>query len=456
MSPNWLVKKLDRTKGRIEGSTATFGAPFYGDRVLGRLVWGESKGGHHHCTPEDYDLPDEDTVTGSTGWKEKRLINVAVVRRGKCSFVTKVRVASAKGAHAVIIVDRPDSPLSEEDLKNIIVADDGWGSNIHIPSVLVTKEHGEELITAAKSDKEAIVELAWNAPPDHVVTMDLWMSSASTESMNFLRRFADRRRTLNEVVEFIPHYNIFSMDPSLGGYNDLCSDTSAQYCTEDPDKSGPITGSQVLEEDVRQLCIHDITKVPRKREASERFVFFAEQWWRYIEKFPHECPVDGPEAPGGNPNRFGLACSERLQAALSIDVTKVQDCVRNTRLDKMEQQRKNKAWSPRALRINGWRYTGMLDADLVTRAVCSGFVQEPPECKQLVEPRNPFEKFGAKPEPAGIGFGTLFFSLAGVGLAVLVAVYLHKRYLTKSMYGQIREQVTLEVQSQMDTYQQMR
>ena len=32
------------------------------------------------------------------------------------------------------------------------------------------------------------------------------------------------------------------------------------------------------------------------------------------------------------------------------------------------------AWSPRAIRINGWRYSGMLEADLVVRAVCSGFI----------------------------------------------------------------------------------
>ena len=35
---------------------------------------------------------------------------------------------------------------------------------------------------------------------------------------------------------------------------------------------------------------------------------------------------------------------------------------------------RTQAWSPRAIRINGWRYSGMLEADLVARAVCSGFI----------------------------------------------------------------------------------
>jgi len=57
MTPDWLVRDFTASMGRIEGSTATFGAPFYGDRVLGRLVYGESRLNHSHCVAEDYDVP---------------------------------------------------------------------------------------------------------------------------------------------------------------------------------------------------------------------------------------------------------------------------------------------------------------------------------------------------------------------------------------------------------------
>lgn len=49
-----------------------------------------------------------------------------------------------------------------------------------------------------------------------------------------------------------------------------------------------------------------------------------------------------------------------------------QECYAQTRLDKLAKQREDTAWSPRALRINGWRYSGTLDPDLVTRAICAG------------------------------------------------------------------------------------
>ena len=91
-----------------------------------------------------------------------------MVRRSKCSFTTKVRVAYDKGAHAVIIVVREDSTLTSEDMKNIILADDGFGDKIHIPSVLVPKAEGNKLIEAAHRG-QVIIELAWDLPTNHVV-----------------------------------------------------------------------------------------------------------------------------------------------------------------------------------------------------------------------------------------------------------------------------------------------
>merc|ERR1719456_834364 len=86
------------------------------------------------------------------------------------------------------------------------------------------------------------------------------MSSASRESLRFLTDFASHRRSLNDALKFMPHYHVFGMQGSMD-YNDLCLDYTAQYCAEDPDGSGPVTGKEVLEEDVRQLCIHDLYKV---------------------------------------------------------------------------------------------------------------------------------------------------------------------------------------------------
>lgn len=455
LTPRTLVQALGSSKeiknrGKIQGSTATFGAPFYGDRVLGRLVWGQSKG-HHHCSKEDYDVPEPDTIhTEEKSHAQARLINIVMVRRGECTFVTKVRIAAEKGAHAVIIVDKENSQLTSNDLQNIIVADDGYGSTITIPSILISRFDGELLINTAKS-KEVVVELAWDIPTDRVVAIDLWMSSASHDSQAFLQKFTDPRKTLNEVVKFTPHYHVFSADPTLSGYSGLCWDHEAKYCAEDPDGSGLVTGKEVLEEDVRQLCIHQLTRVPRHRDTRPT-VFYAEKWWDYVKLLGERCPVDAEDAN----KRFGKTCSEGVMVSVGIDAPAVQQCIDDSALSKLESERVNKAWSPRALRVNGWRYSGMLDADLVTRAVCSGFVTKPPECETLLQPRDPHEKYtGAPPPEPGVTLKTL----AGTGFAVLAFVIicgcLYKRFIEKRLRVQIQEEVMLEVHNQMASYRQL-
>jgi len=451
MTPEYLVQQIPG--GRIEGSTATFGAPFYGDRVLGRLVYGVSKNDHSHCRDDDYDIPKPDvSLRGNSNYEVARLINIVVVKRGKCSFTTKVRIASEKGAHAVIIVDRDDSTLTTKSLANIIVADDGFGQNIHIPSILIAKDEGNRLIQAAQGTSPVVVELAWDVPTNHVVQTDMWMSSASMESLKFLKDFSKRRRALNEVVNFQPHFAVFGMDGSDPAvYQDLCSDTTGHYCAEDPDGAGPITGKDVLLEDVRQLCIHDMYKAPRTSiggalEQGKTLVEYAAQYWDYMEKFMDRCPLEAatPDA------RFGQACSERLMKEVGIDVSKVTNCMQSTQSGKLQHEKENTAWSPRALRINGWRYSGILDADLVTRAVCAGFVVVPKECKELISARDPFVSYfeqGLQQSSDGVSFGTLVRSLLGIVAFMFIGLCAYKRYLQKEMRTQIQEEVMLEVQA---------
>jgi hypothetical protein len=456
LSPEYLSKQFSETHGKIQGSTATFGAPFYGDRVLGRLVWGESRG-ENHCKDKDYDIPELDMVHHPTEHSkdQARLINIVMVRRGKCSFVTKVKVASAKGAHAVIIVDREDSTLTSHDLTHIIVADDGYGSTISIPSILISKQDGQPLIDAAKSH-EVIIELSWEVPIDHTVRVDMWMSAGSHESQKFLKEFAKARRTLNEVLTFTPHYHVFGANPELGGYSGLCTDESAKYCATDPDASGRVTGKDVLDEDVRQLCIHEQTRVPRSRTDTvtkkEHMVFYAGKWWDYVEKLPVRCPLDGTSEEAG----FGSTCSYKLMDELGIESSKVMQCATATKDAKLESERTNQAWSPRALRVNGWRYNGMLSADLVTRAICSGFVKSPPECDDLLNPRNPETKYkGVPPAAPGMTAGTIVVGLFTVATIVCCAIFIYRHLVSKNIARQIREEVMLEVNNRMDQYNKL-
>jgi len=444
LTPANLANSLPGGRGAIKGSTSTFGAPYYGEAILGRVIWEESNG-KAHCTDQDYDvaLPD----AGIAGY-----INIVMVRRGVCSVAQKVRVAEAKGAHAVIIVDREDSMFTADDMDSIIVKGDGYSDAIKIPSILIPKLEGGQLIDAAKKVDDIVVELRWDIPTNHVVEIDMWISSASEASQEFLKEFAPKRKILNEVVTFRPHYHVFSLaedDPSI--YHDLCTDTTGKFCTEDPDGPGEVTGRDVLEEDVRQLCIHEQSKVVRAALDDFRkergTVVYAEKFWDYIVRFASDCTLD---ATNEN-DRFGSKCAESTMNKVGIDTDLVRQCVLRTSSEKLMQQSQDTAWSPDAIRINGWRYKGMLHADLVTNVVCSGFVTKPKECLALEVKRNPVLIL----EKEGITVLNFFLGIAVVVAVLTCGLCLYRRVTVRTMYSNIREEVMLEVQSQMGNYAKM-
>eukprot|EP00929_Paragymnodinium_shiwhaense_P031257 TRINITY_DN17552_c0_g2_i1.p1 TRINITY_DN17552_c0_g2~~TRINITY_DN17552_c0_g2_i1.p1 ORF type:complete len:567 (-),score=137.55 TRINITY_DN17552_c0_g2_i1:62-1588(-) len=395
LSPLWLSEQVGNATGRIEGATATFGAPYYGDVVFGRVLWGQPRraDAEQHCNEDDYDVrvPDE----AKTHFNEKPLINIVMVRRGACAFTTLVHVARHKGAHAVLIVDKADSELTAQDMHRVILADDGTGEDIDIPSVVIPKEDGGRLIEAAQK-REVILELSWHIPSQRVVDMEMWMSSGSAKSQQFLQEFSNRRKLLNEVLTFQPFYDVVSVAPGVD--QDIirrrCKDEAGLYCVQASEASGSngLTGKDILDENVRQLCIHELSKVKRPPSSGDGALLhhvtgaplaeYAEKYWDYVEKLATECPVDGTSPE----KRLSEACSLRLMDEVGLDDAAVLDCAGRWE-EKLKYQLNHVAWSSSAVRINGWRYKGKLDADLITRAVCDGFARKPHECKSLIEAR---------------------------------------------------------------------
>merc|ERR1711871_1325962 len=67
----------------------------------------------------------------------------------------------------------------------------------------------------------------------------------------------------------------------------------------------------------------------------------------------------------------------------SAQVNTVKSCEVTTSKQKLDQHRSNRAWSPRAIRINGWRYAGPVEAETITRAICSGYIEKPARCAKM-------------------------------------------------------------------------
>ncbi len=67
---------------------------------------------------------------------------IIIVERGNCSFVRKVRNIEHAGGLAAVVVDK-----KMEDVEYVIMSDDGTGSGIRIPSMLIGKNDGNKLMS---------------------------------------------------------------------------------------------------------------------------------------------------------------------------------------------------------------------------------------------------------------------------------------------------------------------
>lgn len=63
---------------------------------------------------------------------------ILMLDRGNCTFVTKTRNAQNAGARIALIVDN-----REEKMDDLMMADDGTGSDIFIPALLIKKSDGK-------------------------------------------------------------------------------------------------------------------------------------------------------------------------------------------------------------------------------------------------------------------------------------------------------------------------
>ena len=127
-SPKELVDLFATDSGVINANYANFGHIPYGQSLIGSISYdpANSKGCNivEISTIESQGQPAEIVDAKKT--------KIVLVDRGQCSFVTKVRNAERQGASLVVVVDN-----RTEDVTNVVMGDDGTGTGIRVPSMLI-------------------------------------------------------------------------------------------------------------------------------------------------------------------------------------------------------------------------------------------------------------------------------------------------------------------------------
>jgi len=137
------------------------------------------------CNKSDPETIKEIETSVSNDKTETFPTKIILARRGQCTFVNKVRNAERAGASLLVVVDS-----RVENITNVIMGDDGTGTGIRIPAMLIGKTDGEILIEFAKQKLGATLSAEFAVKEkSNTADVEIWYSSNNQRSMDFVKEF---------------------------------------------------------------------------------------------------------------------------------------------------------------------------------------------------------------------------------------------------------------------------
>jgi PA domain len=316
---------------------------------------------------------------------------VLMVDRGNCTFVQKVRNAQRAGAAAVLIADNTCLCAAPECVMNPtqvacqtlqpIMADDGTGANITIPSLLIMKQDADAIRKEIQDKNQPVrVEMSFRIPtPSANVEYDLWTTASDDASDAFVKTFDSAAIALKGKAKFTPQMFIYNGTRSgCTGINGrincagFCTN-AGRYCATDPegDLMAGNNGTDVITESLRRICIW-ITYGSSNSGGQE--------WWSYVKNFVAQCrDVDDPL------KYTNISCIEDVMKMSNVDPATIEQCITasggltedapNTELEKMLSSARDvlsRIIIP-SISINHATIHGALSYQNVFPAICAGY-----------------------------------------------------------------------------------
>jgi len=374
--------------GGYRHKEAMFGAPKYGVTLTERLFYADS-------------ILCDETEAATLSWETPFLL---MVDRGDCTFVKKARNAQKIGASGIIVADNrcycadmacipeADDTMGCEN-QEPIMADDGSGSDITIPAILLWKSDADAIKAYFQSEANAVVQakLEWSIPhPDNRVEWELWATSVDESSMAFLRDFRSTVLALGTQQYFTPHFYTWNGTaygcPGTSRCGSLCTN-NGRYCAPDPDGKADagLSGADVVAENLRRTCVWKYYGGLAATDQADRGV--GPVWWDYLSSFSDKCDTAELFADA--------SCVDQALAAAGADADLIQRCMDdsgglvdgpNTILEHelVQLATKNIYVVPECI-INGQSVWGALTTANVLETICHGYSSgdEPEACDCL-------------------------------------------------------------------------
>ncbi|KAL4465696.1 hypothetical protein ABPG72_012378 [Tetrahymena utriculariae] len=424
------IKQLNRLNGKnsdeavIDFELANFGNIQYGIRTIGLAGVSEP---YRACNKS----------AALQGKQEFSTIPFLLVERGDCAFTDKVYNAQEAGAQIVVIVD------NSAHKGKVIMIDNGHGSNVHITSVFITKAYGDIIKKYIEDTKYVQLALQLVQLKLSHSSVDLWLDLSSPYSNKLVHILQPvRQKIAKNDINFHPQFDITKKTSNINIKDTNCiTYQTFQYCAPDPDlpqgegiaqMNNIASGSDVVGEAIRQLCIHNQSE---------------EAWFNYYNEFGTYCYFI--------PQDYEKCSAIQVKKVSNLDLEQYQKCAKNETqifimLDAQDQKNQNFsifAWP--AVTINQMIYRGNLEGDLIGRAICNSLQQIDDACTYLIDP----SYVQPNQESSSSLFWTLVLVAIGFTIAFFITAYVFKRIARREVSQDVSQKVNQMVSQYIAFYE---
>ena len=418
IGPKDLSNQLNKT---LELEYATFGRLPSNFRSRGEIITDLDDYSNNGCKPFK-----DDFIYNNPKFKSD--FPIILIKRGDCSFVTKARNAQYAGAGMLIIVN-----YDNENIHNLIMADDGTGKDINIPVAMISMNDGNIILDYLKNYpyKKITCEVEFDDYEEDI-DFEFFFSSHEEKAYILIKNISDYFYEFGDKISFIPRYVTFQNPKYNKSENenfDSCF-SKGKYCHFPKKNSIAKSFDIVLIEDLRQKCIY--LKYGNKD---------INYYFDYMNCFYQDCYLN---------EEFNIDCSNNCLDKINIKSKTIEKCVAESfgvkkKLNKNDYNNENSIFyedhsiiakyglkSFPSITLNSIPIEGIIKEDKVILALCDKVINKPEFCGYFLDRRSNI---------IGIGTWILIVFLIIVFVLIIICLFFFCRnYISTRVHQSIFSQ----------------
>ena len=304
ISPNTLISLLNN-ENILDLQFSSFGSIPFNFYARGEIIISKEDD-EYGCENLNHNISIHNNESTNTKFRTNFVI--LLVKRGECTFVSKVRNAQQAGANMVIIINN-----SDEDIHNLIIADDGTGNDIYIPSAMINKKDGDKIYNFLQENNNKVyVIIDFLLNQNKKIELETFFSSSEIKAyqllINLSKYFPDFKNQIIYKPRYVSHK---SPNYQKNNRNKVSNCVSGGLYCYFPKKSTIVQdGEIIILENLRQKCVYKLSL-----DRKDINIYF-----KYMEFFYEYCiNIDKPD--------FSEKCSNKALQFIGLSEFMIHKCI---------------------------------------------------------------------------------------------------------------------------------